>query len=794
MRAFKLFQLIMVKILIGSALNLSVYAADEVVLSPYSPESLRTSALLVLPHGIMAGEFDARAWNTPYNGLYLSKDLGANWENMGLGGRGITDIASSQRTVFVATYYRVDGTLGLFISFDGGRSFKHAGLNFSASQVETQGETVFLGGYSHGLWISNDGGLTWQQKIGDGTGWTGPNITSLTAGPNVVLAATPTKVYRSLDRGITWSEISFLAGKQISCLYINNGFILAGTQNNDGLFRSMDNGQNWTGMTNWGSHPVGNIVAFKESFYAQKVDQNNFTYKLFRSEDRGLTWLDTNVEVGQKINSSGVLFSYPAYIFLSTQTGGIFRYDIPYKTSGQKPFLRIPWAYESENELTSKVTAYFDHKYPLLGYSLFPESPADSSSTVSFLGFGDNVYELHYSSHNGTDFALPLDKEILSAASGWARYTYCAWCGHTITIDHENGFRTTYMHLQQEELVTNASHPPIWVEPETIIGKVGMTGRTTGPHLHFGVSRDLNGDGVFSEFPDGQVDPYSWLDPYNQDPWEALSWQDAGGHHTGAASPYLWSTTIPAYRLYITEQNRVVSFGGKTITFDLGGFDKNAITATIANFIRPYLPASQLNLTYIENTSLSISAKDHYENDVTAMDGGVNISFDLTKLDLSKAIKETLKLYSWDKALARWINLPSNLNGDALSATTNHLSNFILLGEKIYPLLPTSLAELTGLMEDDYFTKPPLISLHAQDPNNTGIKAIYYSLNGGLDWNIYTSAFYLEKEGISILMHRTEDLAGNLSETVDQVIKVDTQHKWKDKITVVGTAFSTVAD
>ena len=240
MRAFKIFQSVFLLLLLGTLTTKTALAQEEGALVKMSPDSLRTSTIEILPYGIMVGEFDGRAWKYPYNGLFLTRDLGQSWVKVGnLDGRGVEDIAydKTSGTIYTATYYRVNGLAGLFASYDQGQTFQHLGHDFSNSNVEISNGNIIIGSYSHGLWISQDNGQTWVQKLGDDTGWTGPQIVNITAQDNLVFASTTTRIYKSEDSGLTWSEITQLQGEQIHTFIITNEVILAGCRNNRGLLR-----------------------------------------------------------------------------------------------------------------------------------------------------------------------------------------------------------------------------------------------------------------------------------------------------------------------------------------------------------------------------------------------------------------------------------------------------------------------------------------------------------------------------------------------------------------------------
>ncbi len=99
--------------------------------------------------------------------------------------------------------------------------------------------------------------------------------------------------------------------------------------------------------------------------------------------------------------------------------------------------------------------------------------------------------------HNGEDIGAPLGADVAATNDGIVRITVDhIFSGKGVFVDHGLGFYTMYFHLS-EILVKDGD----LVAAGQIIGKVGATGRATGPHLHWGVK--LNG---------ARVNPYSLLD------------------------------------------------------------------------------------------------------------------------------------------------------------------------------------------------------------------------------------------------------------------------------------------
>ena len=110
--------------------------------------------------------------------------------------------------------------------------------------------------------------------------------------------------------------------------------------------------------------------------------------------------------------------------------------------------------------------------------------PCPSSSRITS-NFGDreSPTEGASSNHKGIDISASTGADIIAAADGEvviSTYSYSA--GNYIMIDHGGGVSTVYMH--SSKLLVGVGEK---VTKGQVIAKVGSTGYSTGPHLHFGI-------------------------------------------------------------------------------------------------------------------------------------------------------------------------------------------------------------------------------------------------------------------------------------------------------------------
>jgi murein DD-endopeptidase MepM/ murein hydrolase activator NlpD len=135
--------------------------------------------------------------------------------------------------------------------------------------------------------------------------------------------------------------------------------------------------------------------------------------------------------------------------------------------------------YEREREHLAGVLRTFTDAPPAT-LALLQPAPGRRSSTFGLQRYFNGQAR---NPHAGMDIAAPAGTPVVAANSGRVIDTGDYFFqGRTIVLDHGRGFLSLYAHLSSIDAnlaeVVNAGSP---------IGKVGATGRVTGPHLHFSV-------------------------------------------------------------------------------------------------------------------------------------------------------------------------------------------------------------------------------------------------------------------------------------------------------------------
>lgn len=120
-----------------------------------------------------------------------------------------------------------------------------------------------------------------------------------------------------------------------------------------------------------------------------------------------------------------------------------------------------------------------------LGSVLIPGMPSPRSGVSLTSRFGARQAPLAGASrlHAGLDLAAPYGSAVVARAPG--RVVAAGWIGgygNCVVIDHGGGVQTRYGHLSRIAVGLGQA-----VEPGALLGAVGSTGLSTGPHLHYEV-------------------------------------------------------------------------------------------------------------------------------------------------------------------------------------------------------------------------------------------------------------------------------------------------------------------
>jgi len=132
------------------------------------------------------------------------------------------------------------------------------------------------------------------------------------------------------------------------------------------------------------------------------------------------------------------------------------------------------------------------------------KTPINGARLSSAFGMRKHPIDGYNKMHRGTDFAAPTGTPIMASGSGLiARARWCGGGGNCIKIKHNSTYETIYAHMKN---FAKGIKEGVRVKQGQIIGYVGSTGKSTGPHLHYEVI--VNGKKINSQtlkLPSGKI-------------------------------------------------------------------------------------------------------------------------------------------------------------------------------------------------------------------------------------------------------------------------------------------------
>ena len=152
---------------------------------------------------------------------------------------------------------------------------------------------------------------------------------------------------------------------------------------------------------------------------------------------------------------------------------------------------------------TEKFYGYFNINGKSVEKALM-KTPINGARLSSSFGMRKHPILGYNKLHRGTDFAAPMGTPVM--ASGTGVVTKASWCGgggNCVKIKHNSTYQTVYAHLSNFGAGIKKGKK---IRQGQIIGYVGSTGMSTGPHLHYEVI--VNGKKVNSQklkLPSGKI-------------------------------------------------------------------------------------------------------------------------------------------------------------------------------------------------------------------------------------------------------------------------------------------------
>lgn len=446
-------------------------------------------------------------------------------------------------------------------------------------------------------------------------------------------------------------------------------------------------------------------------------------------------------------------------------------------TPPQNPeaFLGIPFDYVGQGKTFEQVAlnpeSWFDHEYPL----------ADVLCTKLFCPLDIIRYDSQsrnrtldaYKHHNGYDYSsgngAALDVPVLAAASGSAEYIKEASSGgygNLVKITHDNVYQTWYGHLQPQKDPISGN-----VNKGDKIGLVGTSGNSSGPHIHFTVLKNINGDNKFdyNDIPYGFVDPLGWEGSYT-DPWTEYK----AGNSSGSASIKLF-TNFP------NPTTQIISKSGgemnrKNLKLDISP-DTLPTNFTIKIKDGPF-EHIELNSKKLSSivSSFFLEAFNTLGDKITQFLKPIKITYDYSGADLSNTKEETLKTYYYDILEQKWIPIDSivDLDKKLIIAEIAHFTQFAVMGEVKDAQAPVTQAILSGNKgQDNWYRSDVGVELKGAD-NEGGLGLLYtlFSLDEDL-WEEYSNELSFSNEGDYKITYQSFDKANNKEERKKTEFRID---------------------
>jgi murein DD-endopeptidase MepM/ murein hydrolase activator NlpD len=245
----------------------------------------------------------------------------------------------------------------------------------------------------------------------------------------------------------------------------------------------------------------GANLVFSFDFFSRKVEAHR--YKSMSEENRFLSAKLASIDMSigklnddfkglvEKEKAIRTIFELPE-IDPQQRELGIGGPDGVSSTNGSAPLKDAAFRYEAEVDRLVALSSFEKDQFNYI-YQQLLEKKSDLDHTPSIWptqgylirGYGvkSDPFTGEQKLHSGLDISNRIGTPVVVTANGVVTSTkYQAGLGNTVVVDHGNGVRTVYGHLSQFKTREGQT-----VRRGELIGLIGNTGYSTGPHLHYEV-------------------------------------------------------------------------------------------------------------------------------------------------------------------------------------------------------------------------------------------------------------------------------------------------------------------
>ena len=161
------------------------------------------------------------------------------------------------------------------------------------------------------------------------------------------------------------------------------------------------------------------------------------------------------------------------------------------KERGIKPVINQPEGGDTDDDVISseEISSFYVNYVEKIGYEIShtPLGMPFQGRITSTFGHRENPFDgSNVETHKGLDIAGPFGSPVKAMAEGKVEFAGLrGGFGNCIMLKHANGIETLYGHLSKILVKVGDN-----IDIGQIIGKIGSTGRSTGPHLHYEIHKN----------------------------------------------------------------------------------------------------------------------------------------------------------------------------------------------------------------------------------------------------------------------------------------------------------------